>query len=67
MRIEEFIDFLHQFNPKADLKIVMSNGTPINVDKSNFGWSSGGDSDNENKIDAVEVCILLNDNEKKNN
>lgn len=68
MKIEEVMAFLSQFNQKADLKIVTPDGTPIDINKNDFGWSSG-DDDGDNggtKMDVVEVCIILNNSESSN-
>ena len=39
MKIEEVMAFLSQFNQKADFKVVMPDGTPIDINKNDFGWS----------------------------
>jgi hypothetical protein len=64
MKIGEVIDFLGQFNHEADFKVVMPNGTPIDINKNDFGWSSGGEGGT--KVDVIEVCVMLNspENEK---
>lgn len=64
MKIGEVVDFLGQFNQKADFKAVMPNGTPIDINKNDFGWSSGGEGGT--KDDVIEVCVMLNspENEK---
>jgi hypothetical protein len=64
MKIEEVMAFLNQFNQKADFKVVMPDGTPIDINKNDFGWSSGGDGGT--KMDVVEVCIMLNNSESSN-
>lgn len=64
MKIKELMDFLSQFNHEADFKVVMPNGTPINVDKSNFGWSSGGDCEKDDKSEVVEICVFCDNSEK---
>lgn len=64
MKIGEVIDFLGQFNHEADFKVIMPNGTPIDINKNDFGWSSGGEGGT--KADVIEVCVMLNspENEK---
>lgn len=64
MKIEEVIDFLSQFNQKAEFKVVKPNGSPVNINKNDFGWSSGGEGGT--KMDVVEVCIMLNNSESSN-
>lgn len=61
MKIEEVMAFLSQFNQKADFKVVMPDGTPIDINKNDFGWSSCGEGGT--KMDVVEVCIMLNNSE----
>ena len=64
MKIEEVIDFLNQFNQKAEFKVVKPDGLPMNINKNDFGWSSGGEGGT--KMDVVEVCIMLNNSESSN-
>lgn len=64
MKIEEVIDFLSQFNQKAEFKVVKPDNLPVNINKNDFGWSSGGDGGT--KMDVVEVCIMLNNSESSN-
>lgn len=64
MKIEEVIDFLSQFNQKAEFKVVKPDNLPVNINKNDFGWSSGGDGGT--KMDVVEVCIMLNNSEGSN-
>lgn len=64
MKIEEVIDFLSQFNQKAEFKVVKPDGLPVNINKNDFGWSSGGEGGT--KMDVVEVCIMLNNSENSN-
>ena len=61
MKIEEVIDFLSQFNQKAEFKVVKPDSLPVNINKNDFGWSSGGEGGT--KMDVVEVCIMLNNSE----
>ena len=61
MKIEEVMAFLSQFNQKADFKVVMPDGTPIDINKNDFGWGSCGEGGT--KMDVVEVCIMLNNSE----
>lgn len=64
MKIEEVIDFLSQFNQKAEFKVVKPDSLPVNINKNDFGWSSGGEGGT--KMDVVEVCIMLNNSENSN-
>ena len=51
---------LAKFNPEAEIVIVAIDGTPI--DKFTYGWSNDeGDSTNNSKETAKEVCIFLGD------
>ena len=51
---------LAKFNPEAEIVIVKIDGTPI--DKFTYGWSNDeGDSTNNSKETAKEVCIFLGD------
>ena len=61
MKIEEVIDFLSQFNQKAEFKVIKPDSLPVNINKNDFGWSSGGEGGT--KMDVVEVCIMLNNSE----
>ena len=64
MKIEEVIDFLSQFNQKAEFRVVKPDSLPVNINKNDFGWSSGGEGGT--KMDVVEVCIMLNNSENSN-
>ena len=64
MKIEEVIDFLSQFNQKAEFKVVKSDGLPVNINKNDFGWSSDGEGGT--KMDVVEVCIMFNNSDSSN-
>lgn len=64
MKIEEVIDFLSQFNQKAEFKVIKPDSLPVNINKNDFGWSSGGEGGT--KMDVVEVCIMLNNSENSN-
>jgi hypothetical protein len=61
MKIGEVIDFLNQFNQKAEFKVVKPDGLPVNINKNDFGWGSCGEGGT--KMDVVEVCIMLNNSE----
>lgn len=37
MKIGEVIDFLNQFNQKAEFKVVKPDGLPVNINKNDFG------------------------------
>ena len=51
---------LTKFNPEAEIVIVTIDGTSI--DKFTYGWSNDeGDSTNNSKETAKEVCIFLGD------
>jgi len=65
MKIEEIIDYLKEFNQKAEFKIVTPDGLPLNINKNNFGWSAGGEGGTP--MIAVEVYYNLNDSEILNN
>lgn len=64
MKIAEVIDFLSQFNQKAEFKVIKPDSLPVNINKNDFGWSSGGEGGT--KMDVVEVCIMLNNSENSN-
>lgn len=64
MKIEEVIEFLSQFNQKAEFKVIKPDSLPVNINKNDFGWSSGGEGGT--KMDVVEVCIMLNNSENSN-
>ena len=56
MKIKDLV----KFNPEAEIVIVTIDGTPI--DKFTCGWSNDeGDSANNSKETAKEVCIFLGD------
>ena len=56
MKIKDLV----KFNPEAEIVIVTIDGTPI--DKFTYGWSNDeGDSTNNSKEIAKEVCIFLGD------
>lgn len=56
MKIKDLV----KFNPEAEIVIVTIDGTPI--DKFTYGWSNDeGDSTNNSKETAKEVCIFLGD------
>jgi len=61
MKIEEVIVFLSQFNQKAEFKVAKPDGTLTDIYINDFGWNSGGEGGT--KMNAVEVCIMLNDSE----
>ena len=63
MKIKDLLDF----NPEAEIKIVMPTGLPYDGEL-DWGWSTGkydGDDEDSLKSDATEVDIFLNQfNEK---
>ena len=59
MKIKDLLEF----NPEAELEIIMEDGLPFSGELS-LGWinGDGGDSDSpNNKKTATNVCILLNE------
>lgn len=55
MKIKDLL----KFNPEADIKIIMQNYLPFNG-KLELGWSHDeGDSFDNSKETASEVCIFL--------
>lgn len=57
MKIKDLLGF----NPEAEITIVSVKGTPFDG-KLTYGWSNGkGESIDERKETATEVCIFLGD------
>jgi len=57
MKIKDLLEF----NPEADLAIILNNGDPYSG-KLTYGWSNGyGESSDNCKENASEVCIFLGD------
>lgn len=67
MKVKELMDFLSQFNQEAEFNVVMPDGIPIDVNKNNFGWSTGGDCEKDDKSEVVELCMFCNNNNNNNN
>lgn len=62
MKIKDFVGF----NPEAEIKVISISGMPFNG-KLTYGWSNGeGDSFDNNKETATEVCIFLGDIKENN-
>ena len=57
MKIKDLLEF----NPEADLTIILNTGDPYKG-KLTYGWTScDGDEGVDNKSTAKEVCIFLGD------
>ena len=57
MKIKDLLEF----NPEAEIEVIFANGTPFKG-KLTYGWSNGeGESSNNCKENATEVCIFLGD------
>ena len=57
MKIKELLNF----NPEAEIEVIFANGTPFKG-KLTYGWSNGeGESIDNSKETAKEVCIFLGD------
>ena len=55
MKIKDLLNF----NPEADIKVIMPNYLPFEG-KITYGWSGGkGELEDNSKETATEVCILL--------
>jgi len=60
MKIKDLLEF----NPEADLTIILTNGDPYSG-KLTYGWSNGeGESVDKRKETAKEVCIFLGELEE---
>jgi len=61
---------LLQFNPEAELNIIMEDGMPFSGELS-LGWINGDGGDSDSPIDsrkiATNVCILLNERKENEN
>lgn len=57
MKIKDLLEF----NPEADIEIIMPNCLPFEG-KLTYGWSNGeGESSDNSKENAKEICIFLGD------
>ena len=60
MKIKELLEF----NPEAELKVIFKDGMPYEGTL-DYGWSNGqGESTNNDKSTALEVCIFLGTNKE---
>ena len=60
MKIKDLL----QFNPEADISIIMQDSLPFEGELS-LGWTSGEGGDSEEPTDlkdVTEVCIFLDEN-----
>jgi hypothetical protein len=62
MKIKDFVGF----NPEAEIKVISVSGIPFDGNLT-YGWSNEeGDSFDNSKETATEVCIFLGDIKENN-